>query len=150
MLDRFSLPIICIVAGFGLGWAVNGFRLTARLSDLRAEHASVLAAALEQAAKKAAETQSAIQSIADTKLREMTDEIDRIRNHPAQRVYVRAHCPAASVPATSDSPGMDSGTGAELDPAYRGTLSDLRIGAVRTEAKLAACQQSLSEAVKAR
>lgn len=151
-LERLSLPIICIAVGFGSGWAINGWRLSSKLADLRAEHRRVIAevnaksiAALEQATKKAADTQAAIQSIADTKLREMTDEIDRIRNTPAQRVYVRANCHTASVPAAPDSTGVGSGAGAELDPAYRGTLSDLKSGAIRFNKKLEANQLALAE-----
>lgn len=152
MLDRFAIKLICLLVGIVIGGTIQGWRLNSKLSDLRAEHQRVIAevnaksvAALEQAQQKAAETQSAIQSIADTKLREMTDEIDRIRNHTPERVYVRARCPAASVLSPPDSSSVDSGAGAELDPAYRETLSDLKSGAVRFDKKLEASQLALAK-----
>lgn len=55
-----------------------------------------------------------------------------------KRVFVNAKCPG--LPATGN-PGMDSGAGkSELDESGRQALRELRLGIVRVEKKLAACQ----------
>lgn len=60
------------------------------------------------------------------------------------RVYVRANCPSASgVPASGNGSGVDSGARAELDPEAGQLVSDIREGAKRLDAKLAACQEAL-------
>lgn len=63
-----------------------------------------------------------------------------------KRVLVNAKCP--SLPATGNT-GMDSGAGKpELDEDGRQALRELRLGIVRLEKKLAACQEILRSAKK--
>lgn len=59
----------------------------------------------------------------------------------ATRVYVRANCP--SVPASEADPSGTASRTAELDPAYRQALSDLRRGVEDQRRLLNRCRAEL-------
>lgn len=63
------------------------------------------------------------------------------------RVFVKAKCP--SVPAANLS-GVDTGERAELDADGRQLVRELRVGILRVEEKLGACQALLIEAQQGR
>lgn len=66
-----------------------------------------------------------------------------------QRVYVRADCPSnRGVPTASTAATGSNGGTAELDPAYRQTLSDLRRGAEQCAAQIVALQDYARAAQK--
>lgn len=65
---------------------------------------------------------------------------DRISSG-AQRVYVRANCPA--LPATTSNAGGPTAIAAELDPRYRHVVSRLRERALTMESWARKCQVEL-------
>lgn len=69
------------------------------------------------------------------------DDRDSRIDSGVERVYVRASCP--SLPAVTPDAGGTGGGAAELDPAYRKTLSDLRRGAEEQLALLNFCRAEL-------
>ena len=141
-----ATALASLLAGFGGGWAVNGWRLSGNLQQLKAEHATALAKQSELA--RNTETQNGLfvaglsERIrqAEVKNGQLENERDAAIAAGTQRVYVRAKCPA-SMPANSATAAAGDGTGPELDPAYRQTLSDLRRGARDAAEQIAALQE---------
>lgn len=79
-------------------------------------------------------------------LKEAQDENTRLRARDADRALrlrVAAACPTAAGPGAAVSAGVDSGTGAELDPTARQAYFALRDGIAVAQAQLSACQGEL-------
>ena len=135
MFDRAALASGALVAAFVAGWTVNGWRGAAKATDAQA-HIEAMAARLR-----------ASDDLHAAKLQEAQNETNRLRDRVSAgpvRLLVAAKCPAdIPLPEAASAPGVDSGTGAELDPAARSAYFALRDGINRAEAKLAACQGEL-------
>ena len=134
MFDRAALASGALVAAFVAGWTVNGWRGAAKAMDAQV-HIEAMAARLR-----------ASDDLHAAKLQEAQNETNRLRDRVSAgpvRLLVAAKCP--DVPQAASAPGVDSGTGAELDPAARSAYFALRDGINRAETKLAACQAELTE-----
>ena len=147
MFDRAALASGALVAAFVAGWTVNGWRGAATadekaLQDLKtATDARTLAEGQRDAL---AARLRASDDLHAAKLQEAQNETNRLRDRVSAgpvRLLVAAKCP--DVPQAASAPGVDSGAGAELDPAARSAYFALRDGINRAEAKLAACQGEL-------
>lgn len=130
-------------------WTVSGWYYGSRIeSQARAFESErrIAAEKLAEAQAKAIDLQSQINNAADAHLKEIANaQAENIRLRTGiergdYRVYVRAHCP--KLPATTESPGVDSGAGAELDADARQDYYSLRDQIARTEGKLKACQDA--------
>lgn len=108
---------------------VSGMEATAALEQAR--HAQDLQAAQTTAQKEVAR----IEQYHYDKMQRAIADLPK-----PDRVFIRAKCP--SVPAANLS-GVDTGERAELDAEGRSTLRELRIGILRVEEKLGACQALL-------
>lgn len=134
---------IALITGFGIAWNWQAQRWDADASRMRAEHLEAIEnareaqdARIEVAEKQKEDIQNAFDAF-----RRAEDERNANLDRGVQRVYVRASCPAVPS-ATGDSGRASSGT-AELDPAYRSTLSALRRGAEEQLRLLNICRAEL-------
>lgn len=134
---------VALITGFGIAWNWQAQRWDADVAKIRKDYADATEKARkdQDARIEAAENQKeSIQNAFDA-FRRAEDERNVSIDRGVQRVYVRAKCPA--VPATSiGSSRAESGT-AELDPAYRSTLSALRHGAAEQLRLLNICRAEL-------
>ena len=134
---------IAFITGFGIAWNWQAQRWDADVATIRKDYSDEAEKARQDqdARIKAAENQKEdIQNAFDA-FRRAEDERNAAIDRGVQRVYVRAKCP--TVPAISPDPGRaESGT-AELDPAYRSTLSALRRGAEEQLRLLKICRVEL-------
>ncbi|BAR92417.1 lysozyme [Pseudomonas phage PS-1] len=155
---------VVLALAFGVGWAVNGWRLAAITSDLKAEHAAYRAAISSEHAQKLAVLageQEVLQqrlSILDQQrygeLRHAQQEIERLSAAVAdgsRRLSVRASCPA-----TASGLSAATGTGRLDDGAQRADIHEedaRRIVAITGDAdacavKLTALQEWAREVTK--
>lgn len=128
---RYALPAI---AGAFAMWLYH----SAVVSDMRADVALERQKYAEQSQAVAVKAQKEVAKIEQyhyDKMQRAVAELPKPR-----RVFVRATCP--SLPA-ADLSGVDTGARAELDADGRQLVRELRIGIVRVEEKLAACQDIL-------
>ncbi len=140
-------------------FAIDHYRLKAAIQTLTASAAIVQAqlsantAEYEAKARKADSDSAATIGTLSDQLHEALSknvQIEHARNTAiaagTQRVYVRAHCPAAQhLPADSATASAANDAGPELDPAYRSTLSALRIGAANTAEQIKGLQAYANE-----
>lgn len=135
--------LAALIIGFGGAWYVQGERWDNDVAQLKLSQVSALA-------KLQSET-DAKSELAENQKEAVQNEFNAFKQSEGmrnaavsasvKRVYVRATCPA--VPETSTgSSGVASGS-AELDPAYRQTLSDLRVGAEEQRRLLNVCRAEL-------
>lgn len=135
--------IMAVLAGFGVGWYIQGLRWDADVAQMRDTQSQDLAAAYADRDEKV--------ELAEKKKEEVNNEYQAFKSAEAarnvaissgaQRVHVRATCPA--VPATQTNTSRTEGGTAELDPAYRQALSDLRAGAAEQLRLLNVCRAEL-------
>lgn len=134
---------VALITGFGIAWNWQAQRWDADVKTIRKDYADATEKARkdQDARIEAAENQKEdIQNAFDA-FRRAEDERNASIDRGVQRVYVRAKCPAMPA-ASTDSSGTASGT-AELDPAYRSTLSALRRGAAEQLRLLNICRAEL-------
>jgi hypothetical protein len=134
---------VSLVTGLGIAWNWQAQRWDADVAKIRGSYANeALKMRVEQEFRiAAAESQKEqIQNDFDA-FRRAEDERNANLDSGVQRVYVRAKCP--SVPAASPNPGRTESATAELDPAYRSTLSTLRRGAEEQLRLLNICRAEL-------
>lgn len=120
------------LAGIGVGWSVQGWRLNATIANIKSEHANELkaisdaatAAALEAQRKQAA-WQVALAELDQKHFRELSDassKIDLLRTElddGSKRVFIDAKCPADSGTGSHAPKPSSVGNGApraELNP----------------------------------
>lgn len=126
------------IAGLGVGWSIQGWRLNATISNLKADHAADLkaisdaatAAALEAQRKQAA-WQVALAELDQKHFRELSDansKIDLLRTElddGSKRVFIDAQCPADSGRGGQAASPTSVGHGApraELNPKIARSL----------------------------
>lgn len=142
MNQLIALGVAALV-GFGCAWNVQAWRWDADAASLRDQASKALVVAYADRDEKIAQ--------AEARKEELQIEFDKFKASEADRdnavdrgeriVYVRAKCP--SVPsASTDSSRTESGA-AELDPAYRRTLSKLREGVEEQRRLLNDCRAEL-------
>ena len=128
---------IAAVIGFGTGWQVNGWRWESNYQRLEAEYNKFKGgvAALGEQAK----TKNAIQALNDLKLKERTDEQNRIDRAADRAAITRLRddadrarrSPLPPAPAGSSRPDLLVLDRAEFERAHGEALSRLRDGARR-------------------
>jgi len=151
---KAGLLLVC----FGLGWLVNGWRLSAELADVQSSHSRAIARA-------AAETLTAQQerdALADEKRQRLAgigteaakqgvqnaNENERVNTclrDGSCVLRIRAQCPpaASNVPSARPGGGVDTPAPAVLAPETGQAYTALRAGILETERVLRACQASL-------
>lgn len=148
-LNPLSLRIlvagVVLVASFGAGWAVNGWRCEARERKTAGEYATALQTAMIEARRREAEMSEEIAAIDAQRTKEVQDaqaDNDRLRADVAsgvKRLRVRAKCPAG-VSAPPAASGVDTDAAAELSGAARQDYHALRAGIAQVTGQLLACQ----------
>lgn len=147
-----------LAATFGTGWAVNGWRVGAQVSDLKAAHSRSLLVATEAGLsqlKIATDERDAAQArlvaiardgLAD--IQKAKDETERLRSCIARGtcgLRIAATCPP-NTPAVPEAPGggvVATAAGPVLSPAAQSDYFALRSNIELTEGVLASCQKTL-------
>jgi len=150
IVPRWVIPVSMGAALIGSHWFAYSQGESAeedRQDALRGQQAVAAAGALagQYAARDAAMAEVQFQRAAlENELEKALDENrrrdDRIASG-ADRVYVRAQCPA--VPSTASDASGSKAIAAELDARYRPALSQLRERALRWESFARKCQVEL-------
>ena len=132
-----------LLVGFGAAWAWQGSRWDADVADISKKQSDDLLAAYQDREARIAEAESKKEEIQNAfdAFRAAEDKRNTDIGGGAKRVYVRANCPA--LPATQADTSRASGGAAELDPAYRSTLSALRWGVEEQRRLLNSCRAEL-------
>lgn len=132
-----------LLVGFGAAWAWQGSRWDADVADISKKQSDDLLAAYQDREARIAEAESKKEEIQNAfdAFRAAEDKRNTDIGGGAKRVYVRANCPA--VPAAEADTGRASSRAAELDPAYRSTLSALRRGVEEQRRLLNYCRAEL-------
>ena len=142
---RAIAAIGVLVASFGSGWVVNGWRWEARERKIASEYATALQTAMIEARQREAESAERVAEIDAKRTKEVQDAQranDRLRADVAagaRRLRVRAKCPAG-VSAPPAASGVDSDPTAELSSSARQDYHALRAGIAQVTGQLLACQ----------
>ena len=142
------VAFVSLITGFGIAWNLQAQRWDADVATIRENYAdeSEKVRKDQDARIEAAENQKEdIQNAFDA-FRRAEDERNANLDRGVQRVYVRAKCPAVPA-APADSGRVESGA-AELDPAYRSTLSALRRGSAEQLRLLNICRAQIGAGVQ--
>lgn len=166
--------VVLLAVGAGIGWSLNGWRLSGQVAEAKTEtanertaHQADLAtisnAAAQQVRDALAKQQDAQQKVAGLDRRhteELTNanaENNRLRARLATggRVRVVGSCPAATtaVPAAGTTTGptrVDDAGAVELAPAAGRNVLNIRAGIIADQAALKALQQYVREVCLAR
>lgn len=159
--------VILLAAGAGLGWSLNGWRLSGQVADAKTEtanersaHQADLAAISNAAAQQVREAlgkqQEAQQAVADLdrkhteELKSAKDENDRLRGDVAdgrRRLQLKASCPASgsNLPNATSTASLGNGSGPRLDDAAERDYWSLRSGIATARNQIAALQQYVRE-----
>lgn len=133
-----------VAAGaFLAAWLVQGWRWDADVAKIRLAASSELSAVYEERDRKIGEAENQKEAVQNefNAFKQSEGERNAAVSASVKRVYVRANCP--SVPETSTGASRAASGSAELDPAYRQTLSDLRVGAEEQRRLLNVCRAEL-------
>jgi hypothetical protein len=127
-----------LLFGFASGWKIESWKEGSKFSSFQADVNGKAAAALVKVQSKMQADDEKIKALADqiteANLQNEKLEIDRDNAIAVgtKRVFVHANCPPVdNASAHAGATGRGDGSTAELDPAYRRTLSDLRSGVER-------------------
>lgn len=159
--------VVLLAIGIGIGWSLNGWRLSGQVADAKTETANertahqadltvISNAAAQQVREALAKQQDAQQKVADLdrkhteELKNAKDENDRLRGDVADgrlRLQLKASCPASggNMPITASATGLGDGTGPRLDGAAERDYWRLRDGIVASRSQIAALQQYIRE-----
>lgn len=151
------LPLLALLVGIAIGWAVNGWRMGVELSDLRAGHAQQLeriaaaqAAAIAEQQQIRAQLEQQLAAIDQQRYQELThaqtttDALAADLAAARQRLRVRidpASCPSLS--AAPGAAGLDDAVGARADlhPAVAAGVVRVTGRADECRARLTALQE---------
>lgn len=131
--------VVLLAVGIGIGWSLNGWRLSGQIAEAKTEtanertaHQTDLAeisnAAAQQVREALAKQQEAQQAVAELdrkhteELKNALEENDRLRGDVAagrRRLQLKASCPAtsSSVPTTTGTTSVGDAAGPRLDDA---------------------------------
>ncbi|MFN3303161.1 MAG: lysis system i-spanin subunit Rz [Roseateles sp.] len=152
-MTRVAVAAVALLAAFGAGWAVNGWRLTASHEAgerERLETEAESARLAERAREKKDGELHAVRAVAASNLEKAREANRLLRDRVdlgAVGLRVRADCSAA-VPSAFAASGGGAGAGAELAADARPAYHALREGIVVTESRLKACQAELRALVE--
>lgn len=159
--------VVLLAIGVGIGWSLNGWRLSGQVSDAKTETANertarqadlakISNAAAQQVREALAKQQEAQQKVADLD-RKHTEEMqnakyenDRLRGDVAdgrRRLQLKASCPASgsNLPKTTSTASLGDGAGPRLDDAAERDYWSLRSGIATARNQIAALQQYVRE-----
>ncbi|WP_278444054.1 lysis protein [Pseudomonas oryzihabitans] len=164
--------VVLLAVGIGIGWSLNGWRLSGQVADAKAETAGVrdahqadLAAisnaAAQQVREALAKQQEAQQAVVELdrkhteELKNALEENDRLRGDVAagrRRLQLKASCPTGSgdVPGATGTAGLDDAAAPRLDDAAERDYWRLRDGIATARNQVAALQQYVREVCLAR
>ncbi len=164
--------VVLLAVGIGIGWSLNGWRLSGQIAEAKTEtanersaHQADLAAISNAAALQVrqalAKQQEAQQAVAELdrkhteELQNALDENDRLRSDVAagnRRLQLKASCPANSggLPGATGTAGLADGSGPRLDDAAERDYWRLRDGIATARNQIAALQQYVREVCPAR
>ncbi|WP_145012263.1 lysis protein [Pseudomonas oryzihabitans] len=164
--------IVLLALGVGIGWSLNGWRLSGLVSGAKTEtanertaHQADLAAisnaAAQQVREALAKQQDAQQKVADLdrkhteEIQNAKDENDRLRGDVAdgrRRLRLQASCPASgvNVPNTPSSTGLGDGAAPRLDDAAEWDYWRLRDGIATARNQIVALQSYITTVCLAR
>lgn len=159
--------VVLLAIGIGIGWSLNGWRLSGQVADAKTETANertahqmdlavISNAAAQQVRDALAKQQEAQQAVANLdrkhteELKNAKDENDRLRGDVAdgrRRLQLKASCPADSsnVPNATGAAGLGNGPRARLDDSAERDYWRLRDGIATARNQIAALQQYVRE-----
>lgn len=154
--------VVLLAVGIGIGWSLNGWRLSGQIAEAKTEtanertaHQADLAAisnaAAQQVRQALAKQQEAQQAVAELdrkyteELQNALDENDRLRGDVAagrRRLRLKASCPANSgdVPSATGTTRLDYAGTFELSAEAGRNVLDIRAGIIADRAALKALQ----------
>lgn len=155
--------VVLLAVGIGIGWSLNGWRLSGQVADAKAETASardahqadlaaISSAAAQQVREALAKQQEAQQAVAELdrkhteELKNALDENDRLRGDVAagrRRLQLKASCPTDSrnVPNATGAASLADGAGPRLDGAAERDYWRLRDDIATANRQIAGLQQ---------
>ncbi|AXA66766.1 lysis protein [Pseudomonas oryzihabitans] len=164
--------VVLLAVGAGIGWSLNGWRLSGQVAEAKAETANersahqtdltaISNAAAQQVREALAKQQEAQQAVAALD-RKHTEEMqnakyenDRLRGDVAdgrRRLQLKASCSADSrnLPNATGAASLDDGAGPRLDGAAERDYWRLRNGIATALNQIAALQSYIKTACLAR
>lgn len=159
--------VVLLAVGIGVGWSLNGWRLSGKVADAKTETANertahqadltaISNAANQQVRAALSKQQEAQQAVADLDrkhtedLKNAKDENDRLRRNVAdgrRQLRLHASCPADSrnMPKAPGAAGLADGTSPRLDGAAERDYWRLRDGISTAQSQIVALQQYIRE-----
>lgn len=158
--------VVLLAVGVGIGWSLNGWRLSGQVADAKAETASardahqadlamISSAAAQQVREALAKQQDAQRKVADLDQRHTKELKDaqtenyvlRGKLERGGRVRVAANCRASpsNLPAAAGTASVDHAGTVELSPTAGRNVLDIRAGIIADQAALRALQQYVRE-----
>lgn len=164
--------VVLLAVGIGIGWSLNGWRLSGQVAHAKAETASarnahqadlaaISNAAAQQVREALAKQQEAQQAVAELdrkhteELKYALEENDRLRGDVVagrRRLQLKASCPASggNVPSAPGTAGLVDGAAPRPDDAAARDYWRLRDGIIAARSQIAALQQYVREVCQVR
>lgn len=158
--------VVLLAVGIGIGWSLNGWRLSGQVADAKTETAdersayqadltAISNAAAQQVREALAKQQDAQQAVADLDRKHMKELKDAQAENDVLRdrlkrgggVRVAANCPAnpIGVPAATGTSSLDHAGTVELSPEAGRNVLDIRAGIIADQTALKALQRYVRE-----
>ncbi|WP_256664706.1 MULTISPECIES: lysis protein [unclassified Pseudomonas] len=178
VLEQYRTAVIAVAAvvllavGAGIGWSLNGWRLSGQVAEAKAETANersarqtdltaISNAAAQQVREALAKQQEAHQAVSELdrkhteEMKNALDENDRLRGDVAdgrRRLRLQASCPASggNVPIATGTAGLGDGAAPRLDDSAERDYWRLRDGIAIARNQIAALQSYIKTACLAR
>lgn len=164
--------VVLLAVGIGIGWSLNGWRLSGKVADAktetamardahRADLAAISNAAAQQVREALAKQQEAQHAVAELdrkhteEMKNALQENDRLRGDVAagrRRLQLKANCPTSSgdVPGATGTAGLGDAAAPRLDDAAERDYWRLRDGVATARNQVVALQQYVREVCLAR
>jgi len=141
-LTTFAI-LMALLTGFGAAWNIQALRWDADAASIRQKASEDLERARKQQDDRIEQAENEKEKIQNDfeEFKRAEAERDATIGSGGKRVSVRAKRP--SVPSSATDSGRAASGAAELDPAYRSTLSALRRGAEEQLRLLNICRAEL-------
>ncbi len=149
-MRQLLIAIALLAAGFGGGWAVNGWRLDAEHGQERIQLAKERNDQLLAAIRQRDDLADKVDQVDKKRTAQLTkarNENQALTDRLAARtagLRIEATCPQSGSTESTSNASVDSGAAAELTPSARQAYSALRQNIIETEGRLSACQELLT------
>lgn len=143
------IAVLLLIVGL-LWWQVDRQAATITKVSGQLDSATAQASSLRNTLRLQRELNADLSVLDRKRTEELTNanaELEEFRGRVgdgSQRLFVKASCPTAGVPATASTTGVDDAAPAELHPVARQDYFALRGQLIRTEAALAGLQEYVS------